>query len=81
MKAQSHLLGNEHRMLSVPLKSPELTVWAAVSYDLGVTFSISRETMNKERYVSVLKQKLLSFIRNDNQHWYQHEGAPLISVL
>lgn len=67
---------NEHRVLSVPLKSPGLTVWAAVSYDLGVTFSISRETMNKERYVSVLNQKLLSFIGNDNQHWYQHDGAP-----
>ena len=62
-------------MLSVPIKSPGLTVWAAVSYDLGVTFSIGRETMNKERYVSILNQKLLSFIGNDNQHWYQHDGA------
>ena len=52
------------------------SLWVAVSYDLGVTFSISRETMNKERYVTVLNQKLLSFIGNDNQHWYQHDGAP-----
>jgi len=32
--------------------------------------------MNKERYITVLNQKLLSFIGNDNQHWYQHDGAP-----
>ena len=60
-------------MLSVPLKSP---VWAAISYDLGVTFSIGRDTMNKERYVTVLNQKLSYFIGNDNQHWYRHDGAP-----
>ena len=33
---------NERRMLSVPLKPPGPTVWVAVSYDFGVTFSISR---------------------------------------
>ena len=37
--------------------------------------------MNKEWYVTVLNQKL-SFIRNDNQHWYQHDGAlPHFSIL
>ena len=66
---------NEHRVLSVPLKSPGLAVLSAISYDLGVTFRISCETMNKKRYVTFLNQKLLSFIGNDNQHWYQDDGA------
>lgn len=67
---------NEHRLIRVPMKSPGLTVWAAVSYDLGITFSIIRETMNQVRYVDVLNQKLLPFVGDNTQHWYQHDGAP-----
>ena len=38
--------------------------------------------MNKERYVTVLNQNLLSFIGNDYQHWYQHDGtSPHFSIV
>lgn len=67
---------NEHKLVEIQGRSPALTVWAAVSFDLGITFHISRDTMNKERYVSVLQEKLLPFLAGSPTHWYQQDGAP-----
>ena len=67
---------NEHRFKETPMKSPGITVWAALSrsYYEGIVFDISDFTMTKERYVTILQETLSSFIPDG--HLYQHDGAP-----
>ena len=55
------------------MKSPGITVWAAVSYN-GIVFDISDQTMTKERYVDILQNIVLPFL-SETDH-YQHDGAP-----
>ena len=54
---------NEHRLMEIPIKSPAYTVWAAISYHHGVVYSISDETMNKERHLNILQTKVGSFMQ------------------
>lgn len=67
---------NKHRILEQPIKSAGITVWAALSYDLGICFYIMQETLTKERYVEILQNKLLPFLDNSQEHLFQHDGAP-----
>lgn len=65
---------NEHRFKETPMKSPGVTVWAAVSYDGGIVFDISDYTMTKERYVAILQDIVSPFL--SETQYYQHDGAP-----
>lgn len=67
---------NEHRLMEIPIKSPAYTVWAAISYHHGVVYSISDETMNKERYLNILQTKVGPFMQLRHNKYFQQDGAP-----
>ena len=67
---------NEHRLMEIPIKSPAYTVWAAISYHHGVVYSISDETMNKERYLNILQTKVGPFMQLRHIKYFQQDGVP-----
>ena len=66
---------NQHLTIVHPLKSETITVWAAVSYDHGISFVIMNQTLNSKRCVEILETKVALFILQDKI--YQQDGAPL----
>lgn len=66
---------NPHFRLGNPGKSVTLTVWACIGYGGLVGFDISEDTMNGDRYVDVLNEKVVPLFTRNNTWLYQQDGA------
>lgn len=77
---------NQHNIHFYSIENPQirlghvgqtvkLTVWACLGYGGVVSYDISRDTMNGERYCQVLNEKIVPAFTRNRQWWYQHDGA------
>ena len=66
---------NPHFRLGNPGKTVTLTVWACIGYGGLVAFDISEDTMDGNRYVGVLKEKIVPHFQRNNTWIYQQDGA------
>lgn len=69
-------IDNPHVRFQNPGKTPTLTVWACVAYSGLVSFDISHETMNSDRYCNVLNDKVIPYFSRHPEKLYQQDGAP-----
>lgn len=69
---------NPHEIIRTPVKTRSLTVWMAISFHGVVAFDISPQTMNSERYCSILNEKVIPYMSSNNRKtwYYQQDGAP-----
>lgn len=58
-----------------PAQSPSLTVWVALDYTGICASHIMPETMNGDRYLKVLEDKVWPFFRHRPQKIFQQDGA------
>ena len=61
-----------------PGHTPSLTVWACIGYYGVIGFDISRQTMTGERYLEVLREKVLPNFSHGigRSRLFQQDGAP-----
>lgn len=69
---------NPHVRVGNPGKTPSLTVWACIGFYGVISYDISRDTMNGERYVQVLNERVLPHFTNGagRTRIFQQDGAP-----
>lgn len=67
---------NPHFRLGNPGKSKTLTVWACIGHGGLISHDISEDTMNGDRYVRILQEKVLPAFTRNNTWLYQQDGAP-----
>ena len=69
---------NPHVFVEKPQDRRSVTVWAMMDNTGVLSFDISFQTMNGERYCAVLKNHVIPFFqRAENKHrFYQQDGAP-----
>lgn len=66
---------NPRRRICDPGKTLSLTVWACISFAGVISFDISKDTMNGERYCMILNEKVVPFFTRKRQMLYQQDGA------
>lgn len=69
---------NQHLKVEKLQNRESVTVWCMVSSTAVVDYDINFTTMNSERYCTVLREKVIPFVkqrRHSNKH-YQQDGAP-----
>ena len=62
-----------------PLHPQKVTAWIGISYDGYCGPYFFDETINSERYVELLKNKVIPAIAGENMlndHWFMQDGAP-----
>lgn len=67
---------NPLKRICNPGKTASLTVWACISFNGVIAVDISNQTMNGERYCSILNEKVVPFFIRKREMLYQHDGAP-----
>lgn len=69
---------NPHVFVEKPQDRRSVTVWAMINNTGVLSFDISDQTMNGERYCAVLKHHVIPFFqKTENRYkFYQQDGAP-----
>jgi hypothetical protein len=67
---------NPHMCYPKSVKSRGLTVWTMIGYNGLCPLDISRETMDGDRYLFILKEKVYPYLCHRKQMLFQQDGAP-----